>query len=195
MSLGDFVKDLLKGLAGQPGGVGGSVSVPITSTFSSPIPQYPPVVHTPSPNFRRTPGRVPSCLVIHATATPGLQSPLNWLRAVDSKVSAHYLIDTTGQVYQLVHEEDVAWHAGVSYWNGRANVNDFSVGIELVNANDGIMPYPYAQRAACLQLSKAICAKHGILPANVVGHLEIAPGRKTDPAGFDMQAFRQEVAA
>lgn len=194
MAEDNWLVGLIKSLVGQPGGVGASVSVPITTTFSSPIPQRPPIVHTPSPNFRRTPGRQVSCVIIHATATAGLSSPLNWLRAAESKVSAHYLIDVTGLVYQLVHEEDVAWHAGQSLWMGRANVNDFSIGIELVNANDGIMPYPEPQLAACAQLVKAICSEKFIAKENVVGHADIAPGRKNDPLAFPWADFRQRLA-
>lgn len=190
-----WIIETLRGLLSQPGGaVGGSVSVPVTATGAGPIPQRPPYVDRPSPNYRRTPGRRPSCVVIHATAAPAAAGSLAWLCDPTSKVSAHWLIDRWGIVYRLVHEEDVAWHAGVSVWNGRPNVNDFSVGIELDNENDGITPYPEPQRAACRQLVQAICAEYGIAPSDVVSHAEIAPGRKNDPMGFDMIAFRAGLA-
>lgn len=163
-------------------------------TFGGAVPQRPPTVHHPSPNYRRTPGRVISCVVLHATATPGLASPLAWLCDPASKVSAHYLIDRDGTVYQLVHEEDVAWHAGVSSWQGRDNVNAFSVGIELVNANTGFDPYSEPQQAACAQLVRAICAERGIAPYDVVRHADVAPGRKNDPLGLDMDEFRRRLA-
>lgn len=191
----DMLKAALSGPEASPGSIGASASVPLSTTFAAPIPQKPAIVQTPSPNFRRTPGRQATCVIIHATATAGLQSPLNWLRAAESKVSAHYLIDVTGLIYQLVHDEDVAWHAGVSFWQGRTNVNDFSIGIELVNDNTGIMPYPEQQLAACAQLVKAICSERGITPENVVGHCDIAPGRKTDPGpAFPWANFRQRIA-
>lgn len=197
MSLGDWIKDALKLLqppGSAPGTVGASVSVPVTTTFSAPVTRPPAIPH-PSPNFHRTAGRRPVCVVIHATESANLQSPLAWLCDPKSKVSAHYLIDKSGMVYQLVHEEDVAWHAGVSYWMGKPNVNAFSVGIELVNRNDGLDPYPEPQLATCAQLVKAMCSDYAISPMDVVGHADIAPGRKTDPgAAFPWQAFRARLA-
>jgi N-acetyl-anhydromuramyl-L-alanine amidase AmpD len=128
--------------------------------------------------------------VIHATATAGKDSPLEWLCDKASKVSAHYLIDCFGTIYHLVHEQNVAWHAGESEWDNKPNVNHFSVGIELVNANDGKMPYTDAQVGACADLVGAICNEHGIAIKDVVGHKDIAPGRKTDPAGFPWDDFK-----
>ena len=150
---------------------------------------------TPSPNFRSVAaGRPISAVIVHATATSGLSSPLAWLCNPDSKVSAHYLIDREGVAYHLVHESNIAWHAGESEWKGKSNVNEFSVGIELVNANDGIQEYPEAQLAACAALIKPMLADYGVTLEDVVGHLDIAPGRKTDPAGFDFDAFRKRLA-
>lgn len=148
----------------------------------------------PSPNFR-SPRRKPiSCIVIHATAG-GFAGALETLTAAnpdnpDGRVSAHYLIDADGSIKHLVHESDEAWHSGVSSWGGVDNVNDFSVGIELVNVNDGQMPYPDAQVAACASLVKPMMADYGITVGNVVGHLDIAPGRKTDPAAFPWDKLR-----
>src|SRR5258708_23563952 len=106
----------------------------------------PKSIWTPSPNFSpRDPGRIISCVVIHATATQGKDSPLEWLCDPQSKVSTHYIIDTLGGIWHLVHEQNIAWHAGESEWDGKSGFNQFSVGIELVNANDGIMPYSDAQ--------------------------------------------------
>ena len=156
----------------------------------------PELTFVPSPNFK--PGvknRRVSCVVIHATATSGLKSPLEWLTSEASKVSAHYLIDKDGHIYQLVLERNVAWHAGESYWNGQAHVNNFSIGIELVNPNDGYCEYPAAQVEACLSLCVPICLEYRIPAVDVVGHLDIALGRKTDPAGFDFEDFRSRLRA
>lgn len=143
-----------------------------------------------SPNYKPgRPGPV-SCVILHATATSGLDSPLEWLTSPESKVSAHYLIGQTGAIYHLVHESDTAWHAGESSWRGQSGVNDFSVGIELVNSNDGHMEYPEDQLAACAYLVKALCLDYKIKPQDVVGHLDIAPGRKTDPMAFPWDDFR-----
>lgn len=150
----------------------------------------------PSPNFLSVPpGRKVTCVVIHATATSGLDSPKEWLCNPNSKVSAHYLIGRTGVILHLVHESNVAWHAGDSEWRGQSGVNRFSVGIELVNSNDGQMEYPNDQLAAAAELVRAICADHGIKPQDVVGHADIAPGRKTDPAAFPWDDFRMRLVS
>jgi N-acetylmuramoyl-L-alanine amidase len=154
----------------------------------------PSVIKKSSPNFTKATGRKISCVVLHATATSGVASPLEWLCLKASKVSSHYLIDKDGTIYQLVAEKDIAWHAGQSFWGGKHNVNDFSIGIELVNPNDGIYPYPEEQRQACADLVVAICKEHRIAAKDVVGHCDVALGRKTDPAGFDMEEFRARLA-
>ena len=144
-----------------------------------------------SPNFTpRDPGRAVRCVIIHATATMQKESPLSYLCDPSSKVSAHYLIDQLGAIYHLVHEQNIAWHAGVSEFDGQSNVNNFSVGIELVNPNDGKAEYPKEQLISCADLVADIC-KDNTLPArSVIGHADIAPGRKTDPAGFPWDDFR-----
>lgn len=144
-----------------------------------------------SPNFRRCNGeRKVTCVIIHATATSGIESPLAWLSNKDSKVSAHYLIGLDGRTIQLVDERNVAWHAGESVWKDQPNVNSFSIGIELVNANDEKMAYPEEQLTSCAGLVADICLARKLSPADVIGHKDIAPGRKTDPAGFPWDDFR-----
>ena len=150
----------------------------------------PQTIWQPSPNFS---SRI-SCIVLHATATSGIKSPLDWLCNPESKVSAHYLIGTDGTIYHLVLDDKKAWHAGESEWKGRKGVNTNSIGIEMVNANDGKMIYPEAQIAACAELVKHLMAEHGIKREDVIRHADIAPGRKNDPLGFDMDAFRKRLA-
>ena len=146
-----------------------------------------------SPNF--TPcdkGRVISCIVLHATAG-ARDGALATLRDPKTKVSAHYLIDEMGAIYNLVDENNIAWHAGESFFKKRANVNHFSIGIELVNPNDGVSSYPAEQLSSCAQLCGVICKDHGLEPGvDIVGHAEIAipAGRKTDPAGFPWESFK-----
>lgn len=156
--------------------------------------ERPKTIENWSPNFTpKDPGRDIDCVVLHATAAKEKEGSLAWLCDPASKVSAHYLIDQLGAIYHLVHEQNLAWHAGESELGGRKFVNGFSVGIELVNPNDGKTPYPDAQLDACANLVAAICEEHEIPPNLVVGHLDIAPGRKTDPAGFPWDAFRAMV--
>lgn len=155
----------------------------------------PRTIWYPSPNFhrRRALDQKISCIVLHATATDNIRSPLDWLCNVDSRVSAHYLIGTDGAIYHLVLDEHTAWHAGHSEWKGNYNVNHFSIGIELVNANDGEMPYPEAQIAACAEVCRYLMDEYDITAEDVVRHADVAPGRKNDPLGFDMDGFRRRL--
>jgi len=140
-------------------------------------------------------------VVIHATAgrAPG---DLNWLRQGGDErrpVSVHYYIGRDGRVVQLVKEDDIAWHAGASVWavDGRVvqHCNRFSIGIELENLNTGRDPYPEAQYAAALALTRDLVRRHAVPRGQLVRHLDIAPGRKTDPAGFPWERFVSEVYA
>src|SRR5690349_10918496 len=94
-----------------------------------------------SPNHSSRGGKAPSILVIHATAG-GLKGSIDWLCNPANRVSAHYVISKTGQVYQLVDEDRAAWHAGNALWDGHTDINERSIGIEIANANDGRDPYP-----------------------------------------------------
>lgn len=154
----------------------------------------PPFKKVSSPNFTRAKDRKITCVVIHATATGGLASPLEWLTLPASKVSAHYLIDKDGSIYGLVEEKNIAWHAGESFWQNQAHVNAFSIGIELVNPNDGFYPYPEEQVQACADLVISICRDFAITAQDVIGHKDVALGRKTDPAGFCWDDFRSRLA-
>lgn len=148
----------------------------------------------PSPNF--TPGswdRKISAIIIHATATSGLQSPLDWLCNPKSKASCHYMIDLDGRIARLVCEKDISWHAGISAWRDRKNVNMFSVGLELVNLNDGKMEYPKEQIEALVSICVPMCVDYGIGIGDIVGHADVAPGRKNDPLGFPWDEFRSMV--
>lgn len=157
-----------------------------------------------SPNHSPRPPLRIACVVWHATASSTAASALLWLANPRARVSAHYLIDRDGTTWLLVPEDRTAWHAGVSAWRGLevrtgtiTTLNSVSVGIELVNRNDGTDPYPFAQLRAALTLTANICARHQIDPANVISHAECAipAGRKTDPHGLDMAHIRAQVTA
>jgi N-acetylmuramoyl-L-alanine amidase len=103
-----------------------------------------------------------------------------------TKVSSHYTIDRDGTVTTHVPEELRAWHAGVSRMDdGRTAVNDFSIGIELVNRNDGLDSFPDPQIQAMRTLLKEIMGRHPV--RYIVPHYACADprGRKSDPVGFD----------
>lgn len=138
----------------------------------------------PSPNHEpRPPGRAIDMLVLHYTGMPSAEAALARLCDPAAKVSAHYCIDEDGTVYALVPEERRAWHAGVSAWAGETDINGLSIGVELVNPGHewGYRPFPEAQMQALEALAQDILARHAIPPRRVLGHSDVAPGRKTDP--------------
>lgn len=110
------------------------------------------------------------------------------------RVSAHLVIYRDGRVIQYVPFSKRAWHAGVSQFEGRERCNDFSIGIELEGTDD--LPYTDAQYLALVQCSTQLLAQYpGLSIARIVGHSDIAPGRKTDPgAAFDWTRFQQALA-
>lgn len=122
-------------------------------------------------------------LVLHYTATNN-QASLKILS--EHNVSSHYLITDHAQpiVYELVDESRRAWHAGVSQWYDRTDLNSASIGIEIVNPGkqDGQWtPYPQAQIDTLITLVNDIVNRHQIKPHNIIGHSDIAPQRKIDP--------------
>ena len=141
----------------------------------------------PSPNFNERKHPV-SMLVLHYTAIPTCEESLLRLSETTNtagKVSAHYLVDRDGGIYQLVDESSRAWHAGLGSWTGLDDINSRSIGIEIVNVGlteDGKRePFPDVQIDSVITLCRDIIQRHGILPRNVVGHSDIAPSRKQDP--------------
>jgi hypothetical protein len=156
-----------------------------------------PIAHIfASPNYNDRPAStVPTAIVLHATV--GDVGPsLNWLSNPASEVSVHYLIDRDGTVYQMVPEALRAWHAGPSFYAGLSDWNNFSVGIELVNRNDGIDPYPPEQVDACKKLCAYLVYKYAITPDMIVTHKMISGAitGKSDPKGFPLEAFIMSVA-
>lgn len=135
-----------------------------------------------SPNFNlRT---VPvSMLVLHYTGMQDAKSALQRLCDPKAKVSAHYVVDEAGQVFALVAEENRAWHAGIAHWRGITDINNASIGIEIVNGGHdfGLPEFPTAQISAVIKLCQDILQRHDISPSNIVGHNEIAASRKLDP--------------
>ncbi len=106
------------------------------------------------------------------------------------RVSAHFLVRRSGELLQFVPCTRRAWHAGASSWGGNDRCNDFSVGIELEGSDE--IPYTDPQYAALAALTAALSRAYPV--EDVVGHADIAPGRKTDPgAAFDWPRFRSLV--
>ena len=137
-----------------------------------------------SPNFGpRAAGAAIDMIVLHYTGMPDAESALRWLCDQQSQVSSHYFVFEDGRVVQLVEETERAWHAGVSFWAGETDINSRSIGIEIVNPGHefGYRDFPDTQIDAVIALCRGIIARHGIAPARVLAHSDIAPGRKQDP--------------
>lgn len=165
--------------------------------------------HCPSPNFNeRPPGSDIDLLVIHNISLPpgtfgGPHIQALFCNTLDCaadpsfadleglRVSSHLLIDRRGQCQQFVSFLDRAWHAGRSCYLGREDCNNFSIGIELEGADD--VPYTapqYRQLAVVTQTLQ--CYYPSISTDRIVGHSDIAPGRKTDPGpAFDWAHYKQ----
>ncbi|MCX8230469.1 MAG: N-acetylmuramoyl-L-alanine amidase [Alphaproteobacteria bacterium] len=150
---------------------------------------------SPNCNARKAEKRIApviDTLVIHYTGMMPTSRARDWLCDPVSQVSAHYLIDEDGTTWQLVADEDRAWHAGVGAWRGWHDINSRSIGIELSNPghDHGYRNFPAAQISALTELSRGLIARHPIELRNVVAHSDIAPTRKIDPGElFPWQEF------
>lgn len=155
-----------------------------------------PAIWHPSPNFGpRRDGLTPTLVVLHYTAMHDAAAALDRLCDPAAEVSAHYLIGGDGTIWHLVDEAMRAWHAGAGEWAGQGDINSRSIGIELDNA--GTHPFAEPQIAALEGLLQEILQRHAIRPQGVIGHSDMAPGRKTDPGPrFDWARLaRQGLAA
>jgi AmpD protein len=112
------------------------------------------------------------------TLDPSLHPYFETLQGL--RVSSHFLLRRDGEVIQFVSCNDRAWHAGVSVWRGQARCNDYSIGIELEGSDH--QPFEAAQYAALAGLCQVLMARYPL--AEMVGHSDIAPGRKTDPGPY-----------
>ncbi len=147
------------------------------------------IIKTPSPNHDARTLPI-SMLVLHYTGMKSGAEALARLRDPAAKVSSHYLIEEDGRIFQLVDENRRAWHAGLGSWRGVTDINSASIGIEIVNGGHdfGLPEYPQEQMDALITLCQQIVSHHNIAAHNIVGHSDIAPGRKTDPGErFDWQ--------
>ena len=172
-----------------------------------------PVRQMPSPNHSGAFRQAPAILVMHYTAGGSAEGSASWLANPQANASAHIVIGRDGRVIQCVSLDNRAWHAGRSSWQGLSGLNSYAIGIELANwgpiTASGSAPYieaahknggpvrrweayPEAQIVAAEAVARAIAAYHPI--AEIVGHDDIAPGRKLDPGpAFEMAAFRTAV--
>lgn len=163
----------------------------------------------PSPNYnqRPDPGDI-SLLVVHNISLPAGEFANGYIEQLfcntldcsahpsfdslrETAVSANFLICREGFLNQFVALDQRAWHAGVSVFEGRENCNDFSIGVELEGTDD--QAYTEQQYQMLANLTKTLMQRYPLITVDrVVGHSDIAPGRKTDPGpAFDWQYFRR----
>jgi N-acetylmuramoyl-L-alanine amidase/AmpD protein len=156
-------------------------------------PGYMKLIWIQSPNCGPRPeDAVVDTIVIHSTVIPTLEATTRAFQRESSQVSAHYSIGKDGSIVQNVSTFERAWHAGVSKdVRGKENLNHFSVGIELVNLNDGKDPYPAAQMDALKAIIVVLKRRFPIV--QIASHEYIAQpyGRKSDPANFPWDEFKQ----
>ena len=151
-----------------------------------------------SPNFdARPPGSEVQLIVVHAISLPpdefggaGVQQLFTnaldpgahpyYATICDLRVSAHFFIRRDGALMQFVSTDARAWHAGLSCWQGRERCNDFSLGIELEGCDT--RPFERVQYQRLAALLQVLCAHYPV--EAVLGHSDIAPGRKTDPGPY-----------
>lgn len=138
-------------------------------------------IEFPSPHFSDRHNLI-SAIVIHDTGGKTALGTLRWFAHPDSKVSSHYVVGKDGIVYRCIQDDKVAWHAGVSELWGVKNVNDFSLGIEVVDDNDEDI-YPDIQLGSLIELCVELITTYKILLNRIVGHQHICipQGRKVDP--------------
>jgi len=149
----------------------------------------------PSPNFgQRRGGLTPSLIVLHYTGMRGARDALARLCDPAAEVSAHYVIAPAGRLWQLVHEDHRAWHAGAGAWRGQDDINSRSIGIELVNS--GAQPFPEPQMTCLEALLRDVMARWHIPAHQIIAHSDMAPERKEDPGPrFDwLRLARQGLA-
>ena len=133
-------------------------------------------------------------VVLHYTGMADATAALERLCDKLAEVSAHYMIDRDGTLWQMVREQDRAWHAGAGEWCGMDDINSRSIGVELVN--DGFEPFALPQMRVLDALLRDVTARWAIPPASVIAHADMAPDRKEDPGPrFDWRALARQGLA
>ena len=138
-----------------------------------------------SPNFnpkKRTFKQI-KFIIFHYTGMKKESEVINRLTNIQSEVSSHYLIKNNGNILTLVPDLYEAWHAGRSSWKNYRSLNQNSIGIEITNPGHefGYKKFSKNQISSLLKLSKFLIKKYKISSKNILGHSDIAPGRKKDP--------------
>ncbi|GDX36507.1 N-acetylmuramoyl-L-alanine amidase [Alphaproteobacteria bacterium] len=136
-------------------------------------------------------------ILLHHIQANNIQNALDQL--YDHKVSSHYLIDDDGNIFQLIDDNDIAYHAGTSYWQGIDGLNKHSIGIEILSTDPFNKGFNNLQMQATIELSHKLMIKHKINNRNILGHSDVAYykdtgflDRKQDPSHlFDWNLLAQ----
>jgi AmpD protein len=171
--------------------------------------QLAPATQVPSPNFDEREGAGVELIVIHCISLPAGHFGTPYVESLfcnrldvtlhpdfcdlaDLKVASHVLIRRDGTVVQFVRFDKRAWHAGASSFKGRGHCNDFSIGIEL-EGTDG-SGYRDVQYEKLIEICRLLRSEYTIPVDHIVGHSDIAPGRKSDPGpGFDWDRLTRQL--
>ena len=136
-------------------------------------------------NFSKKPRslRTIRYLIIHYSGMQSGRVSMDRLKNPKSNVSCHYFIQRNGNIYSMVEDNKIAWHAGKSKWKNLNNLNKYSIGIEIQNKGHFIsyQNYPKKQISSLIRLIKILMKKYKIKKKNILGHSDIAPLRKLDP--------------
>ncbi len=135
--------------------------------------------------------RKPNFVILHHTAQESTEQTLRTFTLTRTAVSSHYVVGADGQVVQMVNDYLRAQHAGIGRWGNTTDLNSSSIGIEIDNNGLG-EPYTDAQIESLLKLCAALKKRYGIPTANFIGHADIAPTRKPDPANFPWKLFAEK---
>lgn len=138
---------------------------------------------SPNVNARRD-GAAPDMVIVHYTAMASAEAAVARLVDPGSEVSAHYVVGEDGRLWILAPDAARAWHAGVSFWAGVSDVNSRAIGVELANPADEagpMTPFPEPQMNRLEALLAKLTVQWSIPRARVLGHSDVAPGRKSDP--------------
>jgi N-acetyl-anhydromuramyl-L-alanine amidase AmpD len=165
------------------------------SSYTRPVVGLPIAVQLSPNQDERPPGTVIDTIVIHDTKSPGVNDAAGiarWFARPDAEVSSHYVIGKTGEIIQCVLDEKRAWHAGPSHMDERTHINNFSIGIELVNDETGSDAFTDAQYASLTALTADLMKRFNIPLSHIVGHKDVTdfPKEREDPAeNFDWVRF------
>ena len=138
-----------------------------------------------SPNFSKKKRKIKDIkfVIIHYTGMQSEIESLKRLKSHTSKVSCHYLINRKGRTFQLVKDQNIAWHAGKSMWKNIQSLNRYSIGVEIQNSGheNSYEKYSNKQINSVKKLLRFLTKRYRVNCKNILGHSDIAPNRKKDP--------------